>query len=68
MFCCSNLRFEPTLDVIIEGAVTVAVLVKNAESIAVGEILKLNQTVHPIPAPQTSVNHFLRYQLSRLTL
>lgn len=50
MLCCINLKFEPTLDVIVESAVTVAVLVKNAESIAVGKILKLNQAVHPIPA------------------
>lgn len=52
---CSYLGFDPTLDVIIEGAVTVAVLIKNPESIAVGKILKLYQTVHPIPVTQSSV-------------
>lgn len=41
--------FEPTLDVIIEGAVMFSVLIKNAEGIAVSKILKLNQTVHSIP-------------------
>lgn len=66
MLCCW--LFGPTLDVIIEGAVTIAVLVKNAESIAVGKIFKLNQTVHPIPTTQTSVNHYLSYQNSELTL
>lgn len=65
---CSNRRFDSTLDVIIEGAVTVAVLIENAERVAVGKILKLNQTVHPIPVTQTSVNHSLSYQCSELTL
>lgn len=39
-----------TLDVIIEGAVSVPVFVEDAKGVAVGEILKLNQTVHPVPA------------------
>lgn len=63
-----ELKSEPTLDVVIEGAITVAVFVENAESITIGKILKLNQTVHPIPAKQTSVNYIPSYQLSELTL
>lgn len=62
------MRFEPTLDVIIECAVTFSVLIKNAERVAVSKILKLNQTVHSIPITYTSVNHFLSYQQSELTL
>lgn len=35
----------PTLDVIIEGQVVMPVLLKKTESIAVGEVFKLNQSV-----------------------
>lgn len=41
-----------TLDVIVEGTVSIPVLVENAKGVAVGKILKLDQTVHPVPAGQ----------------
>ena len=41
-----------TLDVIVEGAVPIPVFVKHAEGVAVGKVLKLNKTVHPVPAEQ----------------
>lgn len=45
-----NTLTSGTLDVIVEGAVPIPVFVKDAEGVAVGKILKLNQTVHPVPA------------------
>ena len=39
-----------TLDVVVEGAVSVPVFVEDAEGVAVGKILKLYQAVHPVPA------------------
>lgn len=41
-----------TLDVIVEGTVSIPVLVENPKGVAVGKILKLYQTVHPVPAGQ----------------
>lgn len=38
------------MDVVVEGAVAIPVLIEDAEGIAVGEVLKLNQAVHPVPA------------------
>lgn len=38
-----------TLDIIVESAVHVAVLAQQTEGVNVCKILKLNQTVHPIP-------------------
>lgn len=43
-----------TLDVVVEGAVSIPVLVEDAKGVAVGEILKLYQTVHPVPAGRQS--------------
>lgn len=43
-------KYRSTLDVVVEGAVFVPVFVQNAEGIDVGEILKLYQTAHPVPA------------------
>lgn len=39
-----------TLDVVVEGTVSIPVFVEDAEGVAVGKILKLYQAVHPIPA------------------
>lgn len=52
-----------TLDVIVEGAVTIPVLVEDSERVTVGKVLKLDQTVHPVPAAGT-----LTGQTSLLTL
>lgn len=49
----SATRF-PTLDVVVEGAVSIPVLVEDAEGVAVSEVLKLYQAVHPVPAGQQS--------------
>lgn len=46
--CCENGLRSCTLDVVIEGAVSVPVLVEDAKGVAVSEILKLNQAVHPV--------------------
>lgn len=48
--CLHVIDFEVTLDVIVECAVLAAVLVQQTESINVCKVLKLNQTVHSIPA------------------
>ena len=45
-----NTLASGTLDVIVEGAVPIPVFVKDAECVVVGKVLKLNQTVHPVPA------------------
>lgn len=42
------------MDVVIEGAVSIPVFVEDAKSIGVGKILKLYQTVHPVPAGRQS--------------
>lgn len=39
-----------TLDVVIEGTVSIPVFVEDAKGVAVSKILKLYQTVHPVPA------------------
>lgn len=39
-----------TLDVVVECTVAISVLVEDAKGVAVGEILKLYQTLHPVPA------------------
>lgn len=39
-----------TLDVVVERAVTVPVLVEDAKGVAVGKILELDQAVHAVPA------------------
>lgn len=44
--------WQNTLDVVVEGAVAIPVLVKDTKGVAVGEILKLDQAVHPIPAEE----------------
>lgn len=54
--CClleSCVSFS-TLDVVVEGAVSIPVFVEDAKGVAVGEILKLYQTVHPVPAGRRS--------------
>lgn len=59
---CKNLQFghwlsdecESTLDVVVEGAVLILVFMEDAKGVAVGEILKLYQTVHPVPAERQS--------------
>lgn len=43
-----------TLDVVVEGTVSIPVFVEDAKGVAVGEILKLYQTVHPVPAGRQS--------------
>lgn len=42
------------MDVVVEGTVSIPVFVEDAEGVAVGEILKLYQAVHPVPAGQQS--------------
>lgn len=37
------------MDVIVECAVLVAILAQQTESIYIGKVLKLNQTVGPVP-------------------
>lgn len=37
------------MDVIVERAVLVAVLAQQTERINIGEVLKLDETVHPVP-------------------
>lgn len=44
-----------TLNIIIEGAVGVAVLVEQTEGIGVGKVLKLDQTVHSISGDYTEL-------------
>lgn len=40
------------MDVIVEGAVAIPVLVEDAEGVAVCKVFKLNQAVHPVPGGQ----------------
>ena len=50
------------MDVIIEGAVLVAVLAQQTESINVCKVFKLDQTVHAVP-----VNRRVAFNLSEAT-
>lgn len=45
-----NMLASSTLDVIVEGAISIPVLVKHAEGVVVSKVLKLNKTIHPVPA------------------
>lgn len=52
--CWSPCERFSTLDVVIKGAVSIPIFVEDAKGVAVGEILKLYQTVHPVPAGRQS--------------
>lgn len=54
MEAVSNAVCLSTLDVVVEGTVSIPVFVEDAKGVAVGEILKLYQTVHPVPAGRQS--------------
>lgn len=61
-----NTLTSGTLDVIVEGAVPIPVFVKDAEGVAVGKILKLNQTVHPVPAERHCDRQNLKHDHSNV--
>lgn len=54
IYCEYTAACSRTLDVIVEGAVSIPVFVEDAKGVAVGEILKLNQAAHPVPAERRS--------------
>ena len=47
----------PTLDVVVEGAVLVAVLAEKAEGVGVGEVLKLDEATDPKPVGREGKGH-----------
>lgn len=47
-----------TLDVVVECAVLVAVLAQQTESIHICKVLKLNQTVQPVPVGKKEMHLF----------